>query len=162
MPRIWFFKSLLFIFSFVLTSCGRGAQAPARVRTSSVPAQGSANMTPGTATPTFANITSVATVTPLFRVGIITSKDYGQHLTLFIGDAFLLRRLVGDNGLLTIDNQHALRGVSDQHAMSVTLQAVGIGNARVSSLIVLPCPNAPVGCQPPMDYTYVNVTVVGH
>jgi hypothetical protein len=115
-----------------------------------------------TVTPTFVPITPEPTATPLFRAKRILSQDYGQNLTLFIGDTFLLSRFASDDSPLTIDNQHALLAINNTSTASVMLKAVGIGKARVSSLIIVPCPTAPVGCQPPWDYTYVNVTVIDH
>ena len=81
---------------------------------------------------------------------------------MFIGDTFVLYRFAGDDSPLTIDNQDVLQATSDASGSAVMLKAVGTGKARVSSTITFPCPNAPVGCEPPWDYTYVNVTVLDH
>ncbi len=120
------------------------------------------NATPRTSTPTFAPITPEPTETALYRVTEILSKDYGQHLTLFVGDTLLLLRLPGDHSPLIIDNIHVLQALGDEKASSVLLRAVGTGNTLVSSWITAPCPNSPVGCQPPMNFIYVDVTVIDH
>jgi hypothetical protein len=160
MPRIWF-KHWLLIFSLVLTSCGRVVQTylSATLSLSTLATQGSTDILSRTATPTFKPITPEPTATPLFRATEILLKDYGRHLTLFIGDKFMLYRLAVDNSPLAIDNPGVLQVLTDPNASSVTLQAIRLGNARVSSFITYPCPDVP-HCQPPLDYTYVTVTVV--
>ncbi len=120
------------------------------------------NAVPRTATPTFIPITPEPTATALFRAKRVLAQDYGQNLTLFIGDTFTLSRLAGDDGPLTIDNQHVLQPINNTSGSSVILKAIGIGETRVSSLLLIPCPNAPMGCEPPQDYTYLNVIVVAH
>lgn len=150
----------LLIACLLLTSCGGILQTatPERLSLSTLETQ-NPNAVLRTATPTVIPITFAPTATALFRSTEILMKDYGQHLTLFIGDTFTLERLAVDNSPLTIDNQHILKILTDPNATSVELQAVGLGDARVSSLIVYPCPDAP-NCQPPVDYTYLLVTVV--
>jgi hypothetical protein len=154
---------LALMFSLILVSCGSTVQTPTMgslsLLTSETPALLSTSLR--TATPTFVPITPEPTATSLFRAKRISSLDYGQTLTLFIGDTFLLSRFAGDDSPLTIDNQDVLQATNNTSALSVTLKAVGIGQARVSSLIIFPCPTA-ASCQPPWDYTYIYVTVVDH
>jgi hypothetical protein len=164
MAKTFLLNYLILLFSFILASCGSKVQTPTMVALSPLTSVTPALMNTSlrTATPTFVPITPEPTATLLFRAKRILSQDYGQTLILFIGDTFMLSRFAGDDNPLTIDNQHVLQAIKNTSASSVVLKAVGIGKARVSSLIVIPCPNAPMGCQPPWDFTYVNVTVVDH
>ncbi len=144
-----------------LASCQGEVQVSTRVPSSlTAVTPGLLNAVPRTATPTFMPITPEPTATALFRAKRVSAQDYGQNLTLFIGDTFTLSRLAGDDGPLTIDNQHVLQPLNNPRDSSVILKAIGIGKARVSSLIIIPCPNAPMGCAPPQNYLYLNVTVV--
>jgi hypothetical protein len=153
-------KYWLLIACLLLTGCGGILQTATSARRSlSTLETQNPNILSRTATPTFIPITFAPTATPLFRATKILIKDYGQSLTLFIGDKFTLERLAVDKSPLTIDNQHVLKILTDPNAASVELQAVGLANARVSSFIEYPCPDPP-NCQPPVDYTYLFVTVV--
>ncbi len=165
MTRILRTNYLLLIASLVLNSCDVKPRTFTVVPPPILPTP----VTPGpfdaifrTATPTFAPITPEPTVTPLFRAAEIRSTDYGQHLIVFVGDTFLLFRLPSDHSPLILDNENVLMATSDKNASPVMLQAVGIGDTRVSSWITISCANSPVGCQPPLNYTYVSVTVVDH
>ena len=155
---------LVLIFSLILVGCGSIVQTPTIESipqlSSETPALLSTSLR--TATPTFVPFPPEPTATLLFRAKRIGSQDYGQHLTLFIGDTFILDRLVGDASPLTIDNQDVFQATTNPSGSSITVKAVGIGQARVSSIITFPCPDAPVGCEPPQDFTYVNVTVIDH
>lgn len=113
-----------------------------------------------TVTPTFVPITPEPTVTPLFRAAKIAFDDYGQHLTLWVGDSFVLYRFAEDERPLAIDNPSVLQVIDNPNITMVTLKAIGVGEARVSSLIIIPCTHVGPGCKPPMDYTYVIVNVV--
>ena len=167
MAKAFLLRYLVLMFSLILVSCGSKGQTPTMGSlsplTSDTPALLSTSLrtaTPtATATPTFVPITPEPTATSLFRANRILSQDYGQDLTLFIGDTFILSRFAGDDSPLTIDNQNVLQATNNTSALSVMLKAVGIGQARVSSLIIFPCPPG-ASCQPPWDYTYVYVTVV--
>ena len=72
----------------------------------------------------------------------------------------MLYRLAVDNSPLAIDNPGVLQVLTDPNASSVTLQAIRLGNARVSSFITYPDVSDVPHCQPPSHYTYVTVTVV--
>ena len=148
----------------VLAGCGNAAQAKTSPppSTPTISTQGVTNNAGRTATPAFVPITPAPTLTPLFRVTEISFDDYGQHLTLFVGDIFILHRFAYDERPLTIDNPNVLQTTNDPGANVVTLKAIRIGKARISSLLIIPCPTAPRGCQPPWDYTYVSVNVVEH
>lgn len=111
-----------------------------------------------TATPTYKPVTPEPTITPLFRATEITVDDYGQRLSLFVGDVFELQRYDYDHSPLIIDNPQVLQIINDPTAETVVMKAIGIGVARVSSILLFPCPNTGK-CQPPWDYTYVNILV---
>jgi hypothetical protein len=117
-----------------------------------------------TATPTrppTTPITPEPTLTPLFRATEIFSGKDGQELTLFVGDVFVLHRSADDEGPLTIDNPDVLQAMNDAAADVVTLKAIGLGEAEVSWLQIIPCPPAGQGmCEPPWWHFYVYVYVV--
>ena len=163
MAKAFLLQYLVLMFSLILASCESIVQAPTIGSLPQLPSETPALLVTSlrTATPTFVPITPEPTSTPLFRAKRILSQDYGQYLTLFIGDTFILSRFADDDSPLAIDNQDVLQATNNMSASSVMLKAVGIGEARVSSLIIFPCPPG-ASCQPPWDYTYVYVTVVGH
>ncbi len=115
-----------------------------------------------TATPTFAPRTPEPTRTPLYRATVITSADYGQTLQLFVGDIFEIEKVSGDNLPTTIGDTQVLQflpSASDATSRKERYKAIAPGTATLSSIVSVPCPNRPIGCQPPISFIYVTVDV---
>jgi len=108
---------------------------------------------PATATPTTARA-------PLTNAAEISQRDYGKQLIVSVGQTFVLHRAKDDEEPLNIDNSQVLLAESDPQGDAVTLRAIGVGDARVSTLIVYPCDAAYDNCKPPDPFTYIRVKVV--
>ncbi len=162
MAGIGFSKSLLLLLSITLIMGSEACNATVTPPVLPPPSAQNPSGPPGTATPTFLPITPEPTPTPLFRSREILPNDYGQHLTLWVGDSFLLFRDPSDTNPLDIDNPRVLQISGNPQAAAVTLVAAATGEARVTETIVYPCPNAPFGCPPPMNRLILWVTIADH
>jgi hypothetical protein len=115
-----------------------------------------------TATPTWwIAITPEPTATPLFRVSRIHGR-YGQNLVLYVGDTFILDNLEDSISPVTFD-QSVLQRISDpadDFTKPIELRAIKPGLTEISTIVVPPCPHAPVGCQPPDTVILVVVDVI--
>jgi len=107
---------------------------------------------PSTPTPTIPKM-------PLMRVPAISAAEYGRQLNLLVGDTFVLYRIKGDREPLNIDFPQVLQAEGDLKASAVVLKAVGVGTARVGTLIDYPCPATATDCRPPDPFLYVQVIV---
>ena len=155
------------VLALQLAGCGNAARGtlPPPPSSLAVPAEGVPASPTRTATPTrvpitFEPITPEPTWTPLFRAPEISAADYGQELTLYLGDVFVLHRSGDDEGPLEIDDPNVLRAITDPNSDVVTLRAIGLGEAMISYTVVFPCPPSGPGCEPPLWEVYVFVTVV--
>jgi len=115
-----------------------------------------------TSTPTFVPITPEPTRTPLSRATKITATDYGQTLELVVGDTFGLEKMPGDNSPTTIGDVRVLQKLpvaSGADSGQERYKAIAPGMTALSSIVSVPCPHAPVGCEPPINFIYVTVSV---
>ena len=116
-----------------------------------------------TATPNFSSRTPEPTRTPLKRATRITDADYGQTLQIFIGDTFVLEKPPSLSNLqIAIGDTRVLKLISigsEINSEQAEFEAIAPGESTLSAYVNIPCPHAPVGCQPPMDYIFVTVKV---
>jgi hypothetical protein len=155
------------VLALLLAGCGNGARgtlspppSTLAVPAEGVPASPTRTVTPTRVPITFEPITPEPTWTPLFRAAEISAADYGQELTLYLGDVFVLHRADVDQGPLEIDDPNVLQFITDPNSDVVTLKAIGLGEAMVSYTVVILCPPPGPGCEPPLWEMYVFVTVV--
>ncbi len=113
-----------------------------------------------TATPTWRDITPEPTATPLFRASRI-SGHYGESLILYVGDLFTLDNLQDATTPVTYDQNilQLVAGSLEDHTGPKTFRAIKTGVTKITTIVIAPCPNAPIGCQPPQQEILMFVSV---
>ncbi len=113
-----------------------------------------------TPTPTFRVIIPEHTVTPLIRANRIIGS-YGQSLILYTGDSFTLDNLEDSIAPVLYDQSvlQLISNIDGNFTEPKMFRAIKPGITKITTTVVPPCPNKPIGCQPPRVETLVVVYV---
>lgn len=118
----------------------------------------SATPTQPTLAPTY--FTPAPTITPLLGSGhIITPTEYNQTLILEVGETFILEKLSADTRFV-VDKHGVIEQISgpeDPTQGDQEYRATAPGTIYFTFTVPYPCPNAPMGCQPPLMFTLVVI-----
>lgn len=114
-----------------------------------------------TPTPSWVVRTHAPTPTPLFRKAKITYDDYGQTLTMYVGDTFTIDIPADILQPVAFDTQILQQVIDPTLALSnqQKYKAIHAGNTTMSVEVDYPCHNAPIGCSGPFNQTMIEVNV---